>query len=96
MTARGSNSPWWTPSPIVPTFKQLSDKPGLSYESFGIGGAKIEGQAVAPDGAVTPLKYSYYETDIRQSWAHSTWYDAEWTINRFAARLGSGRALASR
>jgi len=82
--------------PNRPTFKQLSDTPGLSYESFGLGGAKIEGQAIAPDGAVTPLKYSYYETDIRYARAHSTWYDAEWTIDRFAARLASGRALASR
>jgi hypothetical protein len=82
--------------PNRPTFKQLSDKPGLSYESFGIGGAKIEGQAVAPGGSVTPLKYSYYETDIRQSWGHSTWYDAESTIDRFARRLGAGKALASR
>lgn len=82
--------------PNRPTFKQLSDKPGLSYQSFGVGGAKIEGQAIAPGGAVTPLKYSYYETDIRQAWAHSTWSDAEWTLERFANRLGSGKALASR
>ncbi len=82
--------------PNRPTFKQLSDKPGLSYESFGIGGARIEGQAIAPGGGVTPLKYSYYETDIRQSWGHSTWSDAEWTMNRFAYRLASGKSIASR
>ncbi len=82
--------------PNRPTFKQLSDKPGLSYESYGIGGAKIEGQAIAPGGGVTPIKYSYYETDIRQAWAHSTWSDAQWTMDRFAYRLASGKALASR
>ena len=82
--------------PNRPTFKQLSDVPGLSYQSFGIGGARIEGQAVAPGGAVTPLKYSYYETDIRWSWANATWSDAEWTISRFAYRLASGKAIASR
>jgi hypothetical protein len=82
--------------PNRPTFKQLSDTPGLSYESFGIGGARIEGQAIAAGGAVTPIKYSYYETDIRQSWGHSTWADAEWTINRFAYRLGRGQAIARR
>jgi hypothetical protein len=82
--------------PNRPTFKQLSDKPGLSFQSFGIGGARIEGQAVAADGAVTPLKYSYYETDIRQTWSHSTWWDAESTFNQFARRLGSGKVLASR
>lgn len=82
--------------PNRPTFKQLSDKPGLSFESFGIGGARIEGQAIAPGGVVTPLKYSYYETDIRQTWAHSTWSDAQWTMNRFAYRLASGKSVASR
>lgn len=82
--------------PNRPTFKQLLDVPGLSYESFGIGGARIEGRAVAPDGVVTPLKYSYYETDIRQSWAHATWADAQWTIGRFAYRLASGKVVASR
>jgi hypothetical protein len=82
--------------PNRPTFKQLSDTPGLSFESFGVGGARIEGQAVAPGGAVTPIKYSFYETDIRQSWGHSTWSDAEATINRFAYRLGRGQALATR
>lgn len=82
--------------PNRPTFKQLSDKPGLSFESFGIGGARIEGQVIAPGGAVTPLKYSWYETDIRQTRANSTWSDAQWTISRFASRLASGKAVAIR
>jgi hypothetical protein len=82
--------------PNRPTFKQLSDTPGLSLQSFGIGGAKIEGQAIAPGGAVTPLKYSWYEPDIRQTWANSTWSDAQWTISRFADQLASGKAIASR
>jgi hypothetical protein len=82
--------------PNRPTFKQLSDTPGLSYESFGIGGARIEGQAIAPGGAVTPIKYSWYETDIRQARAYATWSDAEWTIGRFADRLASGKSVAAR
>lgn len=82
--------------PNRPTFKQLGDTPGLSYQSFGIGGAKIEGRVVAADGAVTPLSYSWYETDIGQVWAVSTWHDAEWTFDRFASRLARGAVLASR
>lgn len=82
--------------PNRPTFKELGDKPGLSLESFGIGGAKIEGRAVASDGTITPIGYSYYETDIRQEWAHATWTDAEWTFDRFARQLSRGAALASR
>ena len=82
--------------PNRPTFKQLSDRPGLSYESFGIGGARIEGHAIAPDGHVIPLSYSYYEPDIRWAQRGGTWADAEWTIDRFAYELGRGQVVASR
>ena len=82
--------------PNRPTFKQLSDKPGLSYESFGIGGARIEGHAISRDGHVVPLSYSYYEPDIRYARRGGTWADAEWAIDRFAYQLGRGQALASR
>lgn len=82
--------------PNRPTFKQMGDTPGLSMMSFGVGGAKIEGRAVAPDGKVTPLSYSWYETDIREVRGHATWTDAQWTIDRFASKLGRGEVLASR
>jgi len=82
--------------PNRPTFKQMSDRPGLSFQSFSIGGAKIDGHAIAADGHVTPLSYSYFEPDIR--WAHlsGTWSDAEWTIDRFAYQLGKGEVVANR
>lgn len=82
--------------PNRPTFKQLGDKPGLSMMSFGIGGASIEGRVVAADGVVTPISYSWYETDIRQAKGVTTWHDAEWTFDRFADRLARGERLASR
>lgn len=82
--------------PNRPTMKQLGDKPGLSYQSFGIGGAEIEGRAIAVDGSVTPIKYRWYETDIRDSWYQHTWADAEHAFDRFARRLGSGKAYAQR
>lgn len=83
-------------TPNRPTFKQLSDTPGLSMRSFGIGGAKIEGRAVAADGAVTPLSYNYYSPDIRWVRGEATWSDAEQTFLQFAAQLGRGKAVASR
>jgi hypothetical protein len=82
--------------PNRPTFKQMGDKPGLSMQSFGIGGAEIEGRIVAADGSVTPISYSWYETDIRQSYGVTTWHDAQWTFDRFAGRLARGDRLASR
>jgi hypothetical protein len=82
--------------PNRPTFKQLGDTPGLSFHSFGVGGAAIEGQVVAADGAVTPVAYRWYETDIRWAPSNYTWGDAEWTLQRFAYRLSSGDKLAVR
>lgn len=82
--------------PNRPTFKQLGDKPGLSFESFGVGGARIEGRIVAADGKVTPLAYQFYETDIRWARHHATWSDAEWTIQRFAYHLGDRETLTRR
>lgn len=82
--------------PNRPTFKQLGDRPGLSFESFGTGGAAIEGQAISVDGHVTPLRYSWYESDIRQARVSTTWSDAGRAIDRFAFQLGRGQAYARR
>ncbi len=82
--------------PNRPTFKQLADTPGLSMDSFGIGGATIEARVVAPDGTVTPLSYQWYENDIRWVTGYWTWTDAEWTFDRFARRLAHADQVASR
>jgi hypothetical protein len=82
--------------PNRPTFRQLGDTPGLSMQSFGIGGAAIEGRIVRADGSTAPLAYEWYETDITQVYGHATWSDAAWTFNRFARRLASGEEVARR
>ena len=82
--------------PNRPTFKQLGDRPGLSFESFGTGGATIEGQAISVDGHVTPLRYRWYESDIRQAKLTTTWSDAGRAIDRFAFQLGRGEVYARR
>lgn len=82
--------------PNRPTFKQLTDTPGLSMESFGVGGAAVEGQIVAADGAVTPVRYKWYETDLRQAYGNWVWSDAKWTFDRFARKLARGAELARR
>lgn len=82
--------------PNRPTFKQLTDRPSLSMQSYGVGGAAIEGRIVAADGTVTPVEYSWYETDIRDAYANWTWSDAEWTFQRFASRLARGEQVAHR
>lgn len=82
--------------PNRPTFKQLGDTPGLSMESFGVGGAAIEGRLVSADGTSRPLKFRWFETDIRESWARWVWSDAESAFDRFARNLARGKELASR
>jgi hypothetical protein len=82
--------------PNRPTFKQLGDTPGLSYDSFGVGGAAIQGRVVAADGTETPIDYKWFETDIRQARFNWVWSDAEWTFDRFARRLARGQEVAGR
>jgi hypothetical protein len=79
--------------PNRPTMQQMSDKPGLSYESFSIGGAAITGRVTLADGASRPVSYHWYESDIRWAWSASTWRDAEQTFDRFARSLARGRDL---
>jgi hypothetical protein len=82
--------------PNRPTLEQLSDKPGLSMLSYGVGGAEVEGAYIAPDGTSTPLHYRWYDNDIRWAWSSSTWSDAERAFDRFAVRLTRGPTLAER
>ena len=82
--------------PNRPTFLQLSNQPGLSYESYGIGGATIDGQAISVTGEVTPIHFQWYQSDIRQAWTKSTWSDATYAFNRFAYRYGRGESYAAR
>lgn len=82
--------------PNRPTFKQLGDVPGLSMDSFGIGGASIEGKIVEADGRETPVAYHWYETDIREAYGNWVWSDATWTFDRFARKLARGEELARR
>jgi hypothetical protein len=78
--------------PTRPTFRQLSHKPGLSMQSFGLGGATIEGRAVAVDGTITPISYAWYESDIEQAPYRVTWSDADTAVERFAHRLARGHS----
>jgi hypothetical protein len=82
--------------PNRPTYEQLGNTPGLSLQSFGVGGATIEGRVVGADGSEQPLTYAWYETDIRRAWGQATWTDAERAFDRFARKLSRGEELAKR
>jgi len=82
--------------PNRPTMAQLSNTPGLSFESRGVGGAEITGTLTTADGRTTPISYRWYESDFRNSVATGTWSDAETSFDRFARKLAKGESLASR
>ncbi|MDI1364765.1 MAG: hypothetical protein PSX79_07855 [bacterium] len=73
--------------PNRPTLREMSAKPGLSYSSFGVGGARIGGEYRAKSGVRTPVHYSWYETDIRWADTSSTWSDAGRAFDKLADRL---------
>lgn len=82
--------------PNRPTPQQLMNKQGLSFESFGVGGAKISGTYVDAAGKSTPIAYDWYETDIRWARYGSTWHDAEDAFDRLADRLAKDQFIAKR
>ncbi|MDX5332079.1 MAG: hypothetical protein LPK04_12870 [Caulobacteraceae bacterium] len=82
--------------PSRPTLRELAARPGLSFRSFAIGGAAIEGRTVTFDGKTMPISYSWYASDITDSRRQSVWGDAEWTFQRFAHRLSRGELYALR
>jgi hypothetical protein len=71
-----------------PTMQELSDRVGLSYSSFGIGGASFRATIYRGDGTqLAQSDYEWYETNILDSAYESTWGDAETAIDRFARKL---------
>jgi len=75
--------------PNRPTFEQLSREPGLSFQSFGNGGAKIESELIAAGGvSLGTMNYKYYETDIRDAARGSgTWMDAYRAFGRYSSKV---------
>lgn len=82
--------------PNRPTFKQLGDTPGLDFiRSFGVGGAALSATITGPNGPIAaPITYSWYESDIRDAFASSTWTDARRAIGWFANRAADAYAAA--
>lgn len=73
--------------PNRPTFEQLSRETGLSFQSFGIGGAEITSELIAAGGnSLGSIDYTWYETDIRDAQFGGTWTDAYRAFSRYASR----------
>jgi hypothetical protein len=75
--------------PNRPTFKQLGDRPGLSMQSFGIGGADLTGKAYDSAGnLVGEVSYDWYG-DIHFADTSWTWTDADRALYQFSRRLAA-------
>lgn len=75
--------------PNRPTFKQLGDRPGLSFQSYGIGGADISGKAYDRAGNLLgQVNYDWYGDIL---WANTawTWSDADRAMYQFSRRLAA-------
>lgn len=73
--------------PNRPTFKQMSKETGLSFRSYGTGGASFEGQLVNASGqSLGDMSYAWYETSIRDAAHSSTWSDAHRAMDFFARK----------
>ena len=70
-----------------PTFRQLSRSTGLSYQSFGTGGAELEAEVLSAGGSsLGTMRYEWYEFDVRDSQFGGTWTDAHRAMDRFAIK----------
>lgn len=83
-------------TPNRPTFKQLGDTVGLSMQSIGVGGAKIEGTVTYPDGRVQPVSYRRYDFDIREAIGSTTWTGAQRAFDMAARKVGRDAAVMTR
>ena len=75
--------------PNRPTFEQLSARPGLDpIRSVSLGGMDLSGTVFDAEGeVVAEVQYDWFENDIRNARAVSTWWDARRASDRFARRL---------
>ena len=75
--------------PNKPTMEQVSNKPGLDpMRSISLGGAQVTGIAYDASGKeIGTFEYKWYETDLGNVVAATTWSDARSTFDKFARRF---------
>lgn len=75
--------------PSKPTLEQVRNKPGLDpIRSISLGGAELRARIVAADGRVlNEVSYDWYESDLLNQPALTTWSDARRAIRRFADKV---------
>lgn len=82
--------------PSRPTRQEMISRPGLSFRSASLGGARIEGEMTTFDGEVMPVSFTWYASDLTDSRRQAVWGDAQWAFERFSHRLSRGQLYALR
>ncbi len=76
------------------TSHQLGLSPNLSATgTFGLGGAAITGEVVAPGGASLPVRYRSFQSDLRFEQDFTTWGEADRAFDTVARSVAQGRPL---
>ncbi len=77
-------------APNRPTSHQLGLSPGLSQASLGLGGAAVTGEVVGTDGVSHPVRYRFFQTELRNETNFTTWGDADDAFDTVARAIASG------
>ena len=77
--------------PNRPTSRQLGSSTQLSAGSFGLGGAAITGEVVQADGARLPVRYRFFQDELRNELNFTTWGDADEAFDTLASDIAAGR-----
>ena len=77
--------------PNLPTSNQLGLSPQLKANSHGIGGAAVTGEIVLADGTRLPVRYRWFQDELRNESNFTVWGDADEAFDNLATLLAAGR-----
>ena len=77
--------------PNRPTSGQLGLSSGLSPASVGLGGAAVTGEVVLADGTRRPVRYRFFQDELRNETNFTTWGDADDAFDTVARDIATGR-----
>ena len=77
--------------PNRPTSAQLGASTQLRQGSFGLGGAAVTGEVVLADGRSLPVRYRFFQDELRNEVNFTTWGDADQAFDQVAALIAAGR-----
>ena len=76
--------------PNLPTPTQLARSSSLNAASPGLGGAAITGEVVGADGVSRPVRYRFFQTDLRFELNYTIWGDAGEAFDTLARDIADG------